>query len=144
MAFRGWEKTTIKTDQKEIVEAISPVIISASRSTDIPAFYSEWFLNRLNSGYAKWINPFNGQPQYISFDKTRVMVFWTKDAQPLIKHLRSVDERKINYYFQFTLNDYDDERFEPRVPQLEQRISTFQELSDLIGKKKVICLHFAL
>ena len=45
------DKIHIKTDSGEIVEALAPVIISASRSTDIPAFYAKWFFNRLVKGY---------------------------------------------------------------------------------------------
>lgn len=53
------EKISIRTDIGEIVEATAPVIISASRSTDIPAFYAKWFFNRLTKGYCVWYNPFN-------------------------------------------------------------------------------------
>ena len=137
MRFKGWEKGKIKTE-KGIFEAIKPVIISASRSTDIPAFYPEWFMNRLKQGYAKWINPFNRQPQYVSFEKTRVIVFWTKDAKPILKYLKEIDKRKINYYFQFTLNDYENENLEPNLPKIEKRIDTFKKLSNKIGKEKVI------
>lgn len=115
-----------------------PVIVSASRSTDIPAFYAKWFINRLVAGYAVWYNPFNQQPMKISFEKTKVVVFWTKNPAPLIPYLHELDKRGIHYYFQFTLNDYEVENFEPNVPPLEDRISTFKELSALIGKERVI------
>jgi DNA repair photolyase len=49
-----------------------------------------------------------------------------------------LDERGIQYYFQFTLNDYEKEGFEPNVPPLKERIETFKELSGLIGREKVI------
>jgi len=139
MAFKGWDKVKIKTDQGNIVDAITPTIVSASRSTDIPAFHPEWFINRLNKGYVVWENPFNkNQRQYVSFEKTRVIVFWTKNAEPIIPFLKKINEKKINYYFQFTLNDYENEGFEPHVPKLENRIKTFKKLSDMIGKEKVI------
>ena len=134
----NWNKTKIKIKSGELVEAQVPVIISASRSTDIPAFYADWLINRLKEGYVKWKNPFNGVPLYVSFDKARLIVFWTKDAKPMIKHLDYLDERQLNYYFQFTLNDYDAEKLEPRVPNVQSRIETFQQLSDKIGKEKVI------
>ena len=54
-------KVTILTEQGDNVEATAPVIISASRSTDIPAFYAKWFFNRLAKGYCAWYNPFNQQ-----------------------------------------------------------------------------------
>lgn len=62
------DKATIITDSGERVDAVAPVIISASRSTDIPAFYSKWFFNRLRKGYCVWYNPFNRQPMYVSFE----------------------------------------------------------------------------
>ncbi len=62
-----------------------PVIVSASRSTDIPAFFSPWFANRLQAGYMRWNNPFNAnQVQCVSFRDTRVIVFWSKNPKPLI------------------------------------------------------------
>lgn len=115
-----------------------PIIVSASRSTDIPAFYAKWFINRLAAGYAVWHNPFNQQPMKISFDKTKVVVFWTKNPAPLIPYLSELDKRGIHYYFQFTLNDYEAEGFEPNVPSLIERVETFKKLSSLIGKERVI------
>ena len=132
------DKIQIKTDTGEIVEAQAPVIISASRSTDIPAFYSKWFFNRLEKGYCVWYNPFNQQPMYISFANTRVVVFWTKNPEPIIPYLSELDKRGIHYYFQITLNDYENEGFEPNVPTVKQRIETFKKLSSLIGRERVI------
>lgn len=60
------------------VEAQAPEIISASRSTDIPAFYADWFFHRLEAGYSVWNNPFNGMKSYVSFQNTRFIVFWSK------------------------------------------------------------------
>ena len=132
------EKVSIRTDSGEIVEATAPVIISASRSTDIPAFYAKWFFNRLAKGYCVWYNPFNQQPMYISFSKCKVVVFWTKDPEQIISFLPELDRRGIHYYFQVTLNDYMKEGFEPNVPPVEKRIEIFRKLSQLIGKEKVI------
>ena len=101
MKFREWEKGKIKTEKGDS-EAIKPVIISASRSTDIPSFYSKWFMNRLKAGYVKWINPFNRQPQYVSFEKTRVIVFWTKNAKPIFKYLSKV--HRMSQQLIFTLD----------------------------------------
>lgn len=132
------EKTTITTIPGKKVEASAPVIISASRSTDIPAFYSDWFIDRLRKGYVVWKNPFNQQPLYITFKNAKVVVFWTKNPKPLMPYLHELDERGIHYYFQFTLNDYVAEGFEPKVPGAEQRIDTFRKLSEMIGKERVI------
>lgn len=134
----NWKKTQIINDLGETVSAQAPVIISASRSTDIPTFYADWFVDRWKKGYIKWKNPFNGVPLYVSFKNTRVVVFWTKNPIPLMKHLDFLDEKIKNYYFQFTLNDYEKEGFEGKVPKLENRIKTFIELSERIGKERVI------
>ena len=134
-----WKEVQLKTDSGEIKQAIAPVIISASRSTDIPAFHSEWLMNRLKRGYSCWINPFNPtNPQYISFQEARLFVFWTKNPQPMIKHLSCFDRPGLNYYFQYTLNNYEKEGFEPNIPSLKSRTKTFIQLSELIGKEKVI------
>lgn len=119
--------------------ANAPVIISASRSTDIPAFYAKWFFNRLKAGYCVWYNPFNQKQKiYVSFANCKFVVFWTKNPEPIIPYLKELDERDIRYYFQYTLNDYENERFEPCVPKLENRIETFRKLSAMIGKERVI------
>jgi DNA repair photolyase len=128
----------ITTVRGENVEARAPVVISASRSTDIPAFHAQWFVDRLNAGYVIWYNPFNRKPMYVSFQNAKVAVFWTKNPAPLIPFLKELDERGIHYYFQFTLNNYEKEGFEPNVPPLDERIETFKTLSGLIGKEKII------
>lgn len=116
------------------------MIISASRRTDIPAFYSEWFMNRIRAGYCTTINPFNRkQVAYVSLkpEDVDVIVFWTKNPEPLIKHLRELDDRGFRYYFQYTLTGYP-QALEPQVPELKKGISTFKKLADRIGPEKVI------
>lgn len=132
------EKTIIISDLGERIEASAPVIISASRSTDIPAFYAKWFFNRLAKGYCAWYNPFNQQKMYISFNNCKAIVFWTKNPKPILPYLHELDERGIHYYFQVTLNDYIKEGFEPNVPSVEARVETFKNLSDMIGHERVI------
>lgn len=101
-----WQKTQIQRDNEEIAEAQAPVIISASRSTDIPAFYADWFFHRLKVGYSAWTNPFNGVKSFISYEKCRFIVFWSKNPKPLLEQLDYLEERHINCYIQYTLNDY--------------------------------------
>ncbi len=118
---------------------LEPVIISASRRTDIPAFYGDWFLNNLKTGYFRWTNPFNHkQVRLISINKTRVIAFWTKNPEPLFVKLDEIDKYKINYYFLYTLNDYEREQIEPFLPPLRKRIESFIELSQKLGKERVI------
>jgi hypothetical protein len=132
-----WPRVTIATEDGPR-EAAAPEIISASRSTDIPAFHAEWLARRLAAGYCRWVNPFNQQPHYISFQNARAFVFWTKNAEPLLPHLAELDRRGIIYYFQFTVNDYEEERLEPGVPPLARRLETFRQLSGMIGRARVI------
>ena len=132
------DNVRMMTDTGEIVDASAPVIISASRSTDIPAFYAKWYINRLAKGYCVWYNPFNQKRMYIAFKRCRVVVFWSKNPAPIIPYLGELDKRGIHYYFQVTLNDYVNEGFEPNVASVEQRVNTFIELSNKIGKGKVI------
>jgi len=123
----------------KITSTIEPIIISASRATDIPKWYPEWFFNRLKAGYIIWKNPFNQNiRQKVSFRKTKAIVFWTKDPKPMFEYLPEIDKMGIDYYFQFTLNDYEKENLEPNIPPLNKRIETFKQLSKKIGKERVI------
>jgi hypothetical protein len=138
MAFKGWDRIEIETEQGRREHAIAPVIVSASRSTDIPAFYAKWFRNRFEQKYCKWINPFNRKAQYVSFDKTRFVVFWSKNPAPMAEYFPLLDEKGIGWYIQFTVNDYKKEGFEPNVPGLDQRLETFATLSEKWGKERII------
>lgn len=133
------DKVNFTLDDGRIVgNTVFPIIVSASRSTDIPAFYAKWFFNRLEKGYCVWYNPFNQQPMCVSFKNCKVIVFWTKNPEPILPYLQELDKRGIHYYFQVTLNDYENEGFEPNVPSVAKRIDTFMKLSELIGKERVI------
>ena len=86
---------------------VVPMIISASRRTDIPAFYSEWFFNRIKEGNVLVRNPMNiHQVSRIALtpDVVDCIVFWTKNPKPMINRLSELE--KYCYYFQFTLNSY--------------------------------------
>lgn len=134
----SWKAIEIENDLGEVVKAQAPVIVSASRSTDIPTFYADWFIERWKKGYVKWKNPFNGVYSYVSFKNTRMVVFWTKNPRPIMKHLNFLENNVKNFYFQYSLNDYDREGYEGKVPSVETRIKSFIELSEKIGKKRVI------
>lgn len=135
------DKVSIIRENGERVEAQVPVIVSASRSTDIPGFYSDWFLHRLKVGYSAWTNPFNGVKSYVAYQNTRVIVFWSKNPKHLLDDGGLLDylaEKGINCYVQFTLNDYVEEKLERGVPSVEDRIATFKALVDKLGYGKVI------
>ena len=137
-----WTKISRPIDDGTIVSMQAPLIISASRSTDIPAFYADWFFYRLKKGYSAWTNPFNGVKSYISYDKVRFVVFWSKNPRPLLQHLHILKERNIKCYVQYTLNDYEDEKLE-KVPSLANRIETFKLLIEQLGKGCVIWRAFS-
>ena len=102
----AWNKIKIRIESGETVDAIAPVIVSASRATDIPAFYADWFFNRLQKGYSAWTNPFNGVRSYVSYQNVRMIVFWSKNPAPLLPYLEVLKQRDIHCYIQFTLNNY--------------------------------------
>ena len=134
----NWPETTVATAQGPMA-AIAPCVISASRATDIPAFHARWFMERLRAGYCQWQNPFNPrQKRYVSFERCAVIVFWSKNPRPLLPWLSEIAARGYQFYFQFTLNAYEAEGLEPGVPALDRRIATFQELSERIGRERVI------
>lgn len=133
-----WKKETIQLENGSTVEAQVPEIISASRSTDIPAFYADWFFHRMKIGYSAWKNPFNGVKSYVSYKNTRFIVFWSKNPEPILNHIDYLKERNISCYIQYTLNDYVTEGLEKGVPSVEKRIETFKTLVEKLGKGRVI------
>ena len=132
-----WTKIEQPTEDGTIVSMQAPLIVSASRSTDIPAFYADWFFHRLQVGYSAWTNPFNGVKSYVSYVNTHFIVFWSKNPRPLLPYLHILKERNIKCYIQYTLNDYEQEKLE-RVPSLASRIETFKLLVEQLGKEAVI------
>ena len=136
----SWEKSEIILDDGLKVPAQAPVIVSASRSTDIPAFYADWFLHRLKKGYSAWTNPFNGVKSYVSYANMRFVVFWSKNPRPLIESgiLDYLAERNIGCYVQYSLNDYETEGLEKGVKPLDYRIETFRMLVERLGKGTVV------
>src|SRR5512143_1704999 len=116
------------------------MIISASRRTDIPAFYSEWFMKRIEEGHVMVRNPMNArQVSRISLEPELVdcIVFWTKDPSRMIGKLDVLDQKKYSYYFQFSLTPYGKD-IEPSVPEKKKVVSAFIELSERIGKERVV------
>lgn len=115
------------------------MILSVSRRTDIPNYYSEWFLDRLKEGYLYVRNPINiHQISKITLSPEVIdcIVFWTKNPQPMLARLHELEP--YPYYFQFTLTGYGND-IEPHVPpKKEIIIPAFRTLSRKIGKERVI------
>lgn len=115
------------------------MILSASRRTDIPNYYSEWFLNRIKEGYLYVRNPMNVHQIskiMLSPEVVDCIVFWTKNPEPMFSKLDELDAYK--YYFQFTLTGFGND-IECNVPhKRKSMIPIFQKLSHKIGREKVI------
>ncbi|MDR0375481.1 MAG: DUF1848 domain-containing protein [Treponema sp.] len=114
------------------------MIISASRRTDIPAYYSDWLLARIKERYVYARNPMNSrQISKINLEPDVVdcIVFWSKNPKPMLDKLKFIKE--YPYYFQFTLNPYDGD-IETSLPPKHEILETFTRLSDIIGPRKVI------
>ena len=113
------------------------MIISASRRTDIPAFFSEKFYNDLAKGFTHSKNPYNGKEYRVDLSPSAVdaIVFWTKNAKPMLPKLHLLED--YTYYFQYTITPYDS-TIEPGLGSVQSHFDTFKALSETIGKDRVI------
>ncbi|ACM61715.1 uncharacterized protein DUF1848 [Caldicellulosiruptor bescii] len=114
------------------------MIISASRRTDIPAFFGDWFINRIKEGFAMYRNPMRPSQVFaVSLlpEDVDAIVFWTKNPKNFLEKLKYLEN--YIYYFQFTITPYGKD-IEPNIPPKDEVVQTFIELSNLIGKKRVI------
>ena len=116
------------------------MIISASRRTDIPAFYSRWLINRIRAGYCLVPNPFlPSQVATVSLAEEDVdaIVFWSRNPRPVFDYLNELDCRGYRYYFQFTLMNYP-EMIDAHTPGVDRAVATFRSLAERIGPECVI------
>ena len=114
------------------------MIISASRRTDIPAFYFSWFFNRLKDGFVLVPNPRNSKQLsriFLSPDIVDCIVFWTKNPSSMLHKLVKLSE--YPFYFQFTLTAYEAD-IEKHLPALQKRIAIFKQLAEQVGQDRVI------
>lgn len=116
------------------------MIISASRRTDIPALYSQWFLNRLEAGFVMVPNP--RAPNRLrlaelSPDNVDCIVFWTKNPSPILDKLNRIEAMGYAFYFQFTLTPYD-KTVERNLPPKAELINIFTALGQRLGAERII------
>lgn len=115
------------------------MILSVSRRTDIPAFYAEWFFQRIREGFLYVRNPMN--PRQVSRiglspEVVDCIIFWSKNPAPMLERLDEL--REYPFYFQFTLTGYGRD-IEPGLPDKRKEvIATFQKLSEKVGKERVV------
>jgi len=114
-------------------------VISASRRTDIPAFYSDWFMNRIRAGYVCWRNSYSDMTYTVSLRPADVgaIVFRSKNYLPLLPCLDELDSRGYRMLFHFTITGLP-RVFEPRVPDLPRLLECARVLSDRYGPEKVL------
>jgi len=117
-----------------------PLIVSASRRTDIPAFHMEWMFDRLREGFVDVANPRNPkQVRHVELNPDTVgcLVFWSKNPAPLLARIDELEAFRIPFGILFTLNAYGPD-LEPNLPPLDTRITTFLALSRRIGPEKLV------
>lgn len=114
-------------------------VISASRRTDIPAFYSDWFMNRIRVGHVRWQNPYGGLSFEASLHPADVLaiVFWSKNYEPLLQHLDELDDLDFRMCFQYTITSLP-KIFEPHVPDIDVSIRCAQKLAERYGRDSVL------
>lgn len=118
----------------------APWIISASRRTDLPAFYARWFIQQVRRGFCEVANPFNPQQvRRVSLlpPEVTAIVFWTRHPRPLLPYLPELDQAGFRYYFHYTLLDYP-RLIETHRPSLSMALRTFRDLAQQIGPERVI------
>ena len=116
------------------------MIISASRRTDIPAFYAKWWMERVRAGFLLTRNPYNAQQiRRVSLLPADVdlIVFWTRQPQPLLRYLSELDELGYRYYFHVTITGYPS-WLESATPPVAQAVASFQQLARTLGPERVI------
>ena len=115
------------------------MIISASRRTDIPAFYSDWLLRRLEEGHVFVPNPWNPQQAgtvRLTPENVDCIIFWTKNPEPMLDKLAKLDALGYRYYFSFTVTPYGRD-IEKALPPKARLIETFKRLADRLGPARV-------
>ena len=115
------------------------MIISASYRTDIPAFYSKWFLERYNEGGCITKNPYNNKSSFVSLRKNDVdaFVFWTRNAAPFQDILAKLHTDGIPFLVQYTLTGYP-QTLERAVPQADHSVETMKRIAKLYGSSTVV------
>lgn len=112
----------------------TPKVISISRRTDIPAYYSDWLIRRMKKGYTVYPNPVSGKPVFLSLkpEHVKTIVFWTRNPIPLFQHLDYID-KNYEHYMHLTINGLP-KILESRNPAVDAIIDAARQLSKRYGK----------
>ena len=116
------------------------IVLSASRRTDIPAFYMDWFMDRVARGDFEVVNPYNGRIRRVpaGVDRVRTIVFWSKNFQPFLdgRYGEKLVRAGYHLFFNFTVNSTDP-LLEPNLPPLAQRLAQLAELAGRFGPRRL-------
>jgi hypothetical protein len=119
---------------------MAKIVLSASRRTDIPAFYMVWFMDRIEAGFFRIENPFNSHVRIIPSrpEDVHTIVFWSKDFGTFLKggYGQRLQQRGFNLFFNFTINS-EDPVLEPRVPPLAERLKQLEALASLVPPEAI-------
>ncbi len=117
----------------------SPLLISASRRTDVPAFFPDWFSGCLSRGAAAYRNPYSGRPASVSLARGDVaaFVFWTRNPLPFFLVLARLETAGYRSVFHVTVTGYP-KALEPAAPPLEEALAAFRKLSATVGPARVL------
>jgi hypothetical protein len=115
------------------------MIVSASRRTDIPAFYGDWFLNRLKAGYCSTLNSYNEKVSTVSLKREDVdgFVFWTKNLVPFMDKLETIRQMGYPFYVLYTINKYP-QALEPNVVPAERSIKCLKDVAVKYGPRAAV------
>src|SRR5512145_3208317 len=110
---------------------VSPPLISASRRTDVPAFFPDWFSGCLSRGFATFRNPYSGRPATVSLapDDVAAFVFWTRNPLPFFAVLDRLERARFRSVFHVTVTGYPG-ALEPAAPPFEEAVAAFRGLSE--------------
>jgi len=115
-------------------------VISASRRTDIPAFYWRWFIKHVERGFCHWVNPFNAKQVFrvsLRTEDVAAFVFWTRNAGPMMADIAGLKQAGYEFYVQYTINGYPRE-IEHHSPNVARAVETIRCLSNSVGPERVI------
>ena len=115
-----------------------PHVISASRRTDIPAFYSEWFLNRLKAGYVYVQQPYNGKMRRVSLapDDVSAIFFCSKNYRPLLGKLEEIERTTANLFFHYTITA--NRELEFNTPDYREAIRDYIYIAERYSQDHII------
>lgn len=123
----------------KICTSMKKIIISASRRTDIPAYYSNWLIKRIKSGYLYYPNPFSQKPVFVDLrpEAVKAFIFWTRNPNPLFKYLDYIDDKyNKHHYMHITINGYP-KIFEIRNPSISYVVKAAEFLAKRYGENYV-------